>query len=119
MKLRCKLLRKKRGKMKKLLATFAFVLLASGCASSNVADPTRTQSSESPSSEVSETPISTDLWEGSAGQTFYFTQGDSEGEVTVKSIGRGSCRYGTAGCDPLEIGDRTVILEISVKNSGA
>jgi hypothetical protein len=112
-----------RGKVKKIFLVITFAFLISSCSPSNSAGPSQGASSPgiettNPEEQSSDSPIASDLWQGSVGDSFYFTQGSTEGVITVETLGKGKCRYGSIGCDALEVGDRTVTLEIAVQNNG-
>lgn len=101
--------------MKKITIFILILLFATSCSPKTATNPAG-GIDDSPG--VTETPINEDLWQGTNGDTFYFTQGDSEGQVKVTKIGNGNCQYGYSGCDPINVGDKTVVLEVSVFNNG-
>ena len=95
---------------------FVFLaLLVSSCSAVNNANSP--EPSDKTQEQITETPT-TDLWYGSDGDTFFFTQADSEGGVLVKNLGAGKCQFPTIGCDQLGVGDRTVVLELTISNDG-
>lgn len=72
--------------MKKITIFILILLFATSCSPKTATNPAG-GIDDSPG--VTETPINEDLWQGTNGDTFYFTQGDSEGQVKVTKIGNG------------------------------